>query len=1426
MESTFLPNFWSTTALAAVASLLLIDICLRIFEYTRQLPRRSPNGNATAAEVLENASDEATASQNPPDQDGSIRSRHSTLETDEETKSSPFSDNDTLNQLQAFKEPEKLISLVPPSIEPLESPKTSNNRLAKPQLKPETVFRLQGLPIDYKGRQVGISEAEQIIRKALSVEEDIGVSFTQIPSEVERRMNSDSNPNFLFNDTTRVVKLSLDKDFIHFTPLHSPPDKDHHLDVIALPGLGGHAFGSFKARKDDYMWLRDGLCESFPSARVLIYGYDTRLQNSSAFQSLQDLGLDFSHKLVAQIKSSIRTSRGMRPIVLVGQSLGGLVIKEALCQLAYSRQEEANILKSVEAVFFFGTPNSESADLRRLGEKWSRITDVRMGEHTSPTLRIYSFYETLESPTAIKTSDGGYEMTGPAVVLVDRTSATHGRPWGNDNSIVIPIHATHSGMAKFKSINDGTYRDNIVLGLNDVLENNQSIHPEGMLSWKDQELLDRCLNRLSFPEQQYHKHHIIVAQNNTCEWILEHEAYRKWLSTLEPLLWIEGHAGAGKSTVLKHALQRYEDEISRRVIVASYFFSGRGTDLQKTPIGLYRWLLRQLVPHFPRTFWRLVQEYEEKSRSSQDWDWQPEELRRVLEDHLAKAGSRRPIIVFIDALDECPEIHRKELIGFIETVLGSSQRGQIKMCVSCRHFPNLFTDGLKISVENHNGRDIETFVRSQLSAMKHREREEFEQQIISKANGIFQWAVLVCSRILEMNQEGRTAKMIQLEIDKSPKGLDDLYESLLRQSPEDHEQAIKLFQWVCFVKQPPTLLELQWILVLSLDLGQKSLEDFRKDGYRTKARYLEDCEDSVHFRETPEELFNAIRHLSKGLIGFTAYEPETPFDNEHSGLRKLPSVADDTDDKVEPVWLQKAFLVHQSVKEYLCRRGLAILGGLKLDADPYGHAHDSISRLCLDFILRENKKVIDGDELARLSRSYLHRCFWSRFKHHIINSGFHDMDQTYILDVFCTLHRESSLDRLLYSMAIHDSDFHELCHDFDITVFRLCKAATLPFVLAYCGISSALKALVIYNNEWVAGNLGEKSEALGTRVSICIPQERSPFEFLPSGLLNLDQESVEQGITPLRVATFCGHITAVKCLLECSTVDPNRPCRLGKTAFHCAADKGNSQVLRALLDSNTVNSNFQDCWGRTALHWSLEFNCLPDDTIQYWLASPQVDLNVQDQEGTTAIQKMIQNFTYRQKLLEFDWIHRIDPNIRDRYGKTLLHSAVFYCLIPLVKALLDAKDIDPHIRDSFGDPPIFELCRTQDLGKGDIRRMLEVMDPRVKNERGQTLLHRAVHEEEMTLIRALIEDNRVNVDETDDADMTALSVAEKLVGRTDSSPNRWTAHDRRSILKMLQEASTLSKLRLPLHGGQLPPRPLVPTVRFSSTITSAPYPEW
>lgn len=78
---------------------------------------------------------------------------------------------------------------------------------------------------------------------------------------------------------------------------------DNFASVIALPGLGGHPFGSLKARGKDYMWLRDGLPKSLPSARVHIYGYDSHLQNSDSFQNLQDLGLKFAHALITLRKN-------------------------------------------------------------------------------------------------------------------------------------------------------------------------------------------------------------------------------------------------------------------------------------------------------------------------------------------------------------------------------------------------------------------------------------------------------------------------------------------------------------------------------------------------------------------------------------------------------------------------------------------------------------------------------------------------------------------------------------------------------------------------------------------------------------------------------------------------------------------------------------------------------------------------------------------------------------------------------------------------------------------------------------------------------------------------------------------------------------------------------------------------------------------
>lgn len=70
------------------------------------------------------------------------------------------------------------------------------------------------------------------------------------------------------------------------------------------------------------MWLRDDLPRSMPTARIIIYGYDSKLQGSKSFQSILDIGIRF--------QAAVRRARPLteKPLVFLGHSLGGLLIKE------------------------------------------------------------------------------------------------------------------------------------------------------------------------------------------------------------------------------------------------------------------------------------------------------------------------------------------------------------------------------------------------------------------------------------------------------------------------------------------------------------------------------------------------------------------------------------------------------------------------------------------------------------------------------------------------------------------------------------------------------------------------------------------------------------------------------------------------------------------------------------------------------------------------------------------------------------------------------------------------------------------------------------------------------------------------------------------------------------------------------------------
>ncbi|KAK5987003.1 Nephrocystin-3-like protein [Cladobotryum mycophilum] len=363
---------------------------------------------------------------------------------------------------------------------------SEDTRIEEP--KQGTTFRVCGVPIDWDNKKLQSFLADQRIIdmeiESLALEANAGsqtatLMFQTMPSQLQHNPNlSISLPKALNAQLAGKQYLTFGKDFLGITTLFAPPWRT--TNIIALSGLGGHAFGSFKERGGSHMWLRDSLpydltseTSSKPMARVMIYGHESTVANSQSMQNLEDLATGFHASL-----NTLANAATMRPIILIGHSLGGLIIKQALISLSRSEIEgDKKLIRAIYGVVFFGTPH-DGMDIsslipmagdgpnRFLLESLNRINSQILGIQQRDFHKalgdkgqseVFCFYETRLSPTAEE--DGGkWKMTGPPAVLVAKASATHCRPWEDGPEHICAINRTHSEMVKFRP-DDSDYRN-------------------------------------------------------------------------------------------------------------------------------------------------------------------------------------------------------------------------------------------------------------------------------------------------------------------------------------------------------------------------------------------------------------------------------------------------------------------------------------------------------------------------------------------------------------------------------------------------------------------------------------------------------------------------------------------------------------------------------------------------------------------------------------------------------------------------------------------------------------------------------------------------------------------------------------------------------------------------------------------------------
>jgi ankyrin repeat protein len=375
----------------------------------------------------------------------------------------------------------------------------------------------------------------------------------------------------------------------------------------------------------------------------------------------------------------------------------------------------------------------------------------------------------------------------------------------------------------------------------------------------------------------------------TCQWIYRNPKYLEWISHKESdqqqnFLWVKGKAGSGKSTLMKNLIKHVSIENPLAIIV-SFFFDARGTSLEKTPLGLYRTLLLELFAKVPNLLQEIdIALHQRLQMSVSDWEWREDELKDLLRSVLSSLRGRR-VYIFVDALDECEEDNHTEhtrardLVRFFEELLNrkTTQSPTMYLCLSSRHYPLITvrncTRSLELCMEEENSADITQYIEYWLrtgSPTSTLEDRELIQDIATRSNGVFLWAILVVQKIIISRDRGKSKAYLKALLRETPVGLDPLFRQILQDvDAEDREDAVKLLQWALFSQVSLTLDELQHALAFHSETAPTSVAE-----WKTSEDY-----------QTPSSFENRIRDLSRGLIELWKREAETDRAQESYGIQ-------------------------------------------------------------------------------------------------------------------------------------------------------------------------------------------------------------------------------------------------------------------------------------------------------------------------------------------------------------------------------------------------------------------------------------------------------------------------------------------------------------------------------------------------------------
>jgi triacylglycerol esterase/lipase EstA (alpha/beta hydrolase family) len=169
---------------------------------------------------------------------------------------------------------------------------------------------------------------------------------------------------------------------VHGLNPRSKNDRDHAWDTWRKPS-------GFRGR----LWLRDDLPQHVPETRIFLYEYNS----TAVYGKDRDTFIGKANELLEAIRIE-RDDMESRPILLLGHSMGGLLIKQALIN-AHNNPKYTPIKDATTGLAFFATPhNGGDRMLVSLGGMVAKIATAlgfQKGDDVLETLKSGSIFSEI-----------------------------------------------------------------------------------------------------------------------------------------------------------------------------------------------------------------------------------------------------------------------------------------------------------------------------------------------------------------------------------------------------------------------------------------------------------------------------------------------------------------------------------------------------------------------------------------------------------------------------------------------------------------------------------------------------------------------------------------------------------------------------------------------------------------------------------------------------------------------------------------------------------------------------------------------------------------------------------------------------------------------------------------------------------------------